>query len=114
MKLIKITHFIFIILALSMVSCVPTGSNQTTAGNVVKGGKIVIGTPQEPKILNPLLTTSSVESLIYSFVVEGLVQIGSDGNYIPVLTEGLPAVSSDGLVVTYTLKKTRIWEKPKN
>jgi peptide/nickel transport system substrate-binding protein len=74
------------------------------AGEPVRGGVVIVGSPQEPGVLNPLLALSSIEDAISSFTVEGLVQVDSQGNYVPVLAEALPEVSEDGLVVTYKIK----------
>ncbi|MGL4649097.1 MAG: ABC transporter substrate-binding protein, partial [Caldilineaceae bacterium] len=74
-------------------------------GEPVAGGILVVGTPQEPASLNPALATSSIEDAIGSLFVEGLVEVGADGNYAPVLAEALPAVSEDGLQVTYTIRE---------
>lgn len=71
----------------------------------VSGGTLIFGTPQEPAILNTLLTSSSIEDAVTSLFVEGLVQVNPDGEYEPVLAEELPTVSEDGLVVTWKLRK---------
>lgn len=83
----------------------PAANNATTApSEPVRGGAVVVGTPQEPGVLNPLLASSSIEDAISSFTIEGLVQVDDQGNYVPVLAEALPEVSEDGLLVTYKLK----------
>ncbi len=74
------------------------------AGEPVKGGTVVVGSPQEPGVLNPLLSSSSIEDAVSSFVVEGLVQVDDQGGYVPVLATELPTVSDDGLTVTYKIK----------
>jgi peptide/nickel transport system substrate-binding protein len=84
---------------------VPTAVPTTDPSAAISGGTLIVGTPQEPATLNPLLSTSSIEDAISSFVVEGLVEIDADGNYAPVLAEALPTVSDDGLLVTYTLRE---------
>ena len=73
-------------------------------GEPVKGGTAVVGTPQEPGTLNPLLILATIEDVVSSFVIEGLVQIDNQAPYIPVLATDLPTVSDDGLTVTYQLK----------
>ncbi|WP_448337808.1 peptide ABC transporter substrate-binding protein [Chloroflexus aurantiacus] len=99
----------------------PSGSSQTIPTAVVSqpateqptvdpnapkpGGTLIFGTPQEPAILNTLLTTSSIEDAVTSLFVEGLVQVNDKGEYVPVLAEELPTVSEDGLVVTWKLRK---------
>lgn len=74
-----------------------------------KGGTAIVGTPQEPGTLSPLLAAGTIDDVIGAFMVEGLVGIDADGNYVPVLAESLPSVSEDGLVLTYNLKKGLKW-----
>ena len=83
----------------------PADQTAAAPGEPVKGGTVIVGTPQEPGVLNPLLISASIEDAVSSFVVEGLVQVDDQGNYYPVLAEALPAVSEDGLQVTYKLKQ---------
>lgn len=79
-------------------------SGAAVSGEPVKGGVVIVGTPQEPGTLNPLLALSSIEDAIGSFIIEGLVQVDENGEYVPVLAAALPEVSEDGLVITYQLK----------
>ena len=81
-----------------------TAAVPAAEGEPVKGGTAIVGTPQEPGTLNPLLILATIEDVISSFVIEGLVQIDDQGQYIPVLATDLPTVSDDGLTVTYQLK----------
>jgi peptide/nickel transport system substrate-binding protein len=71
----------------------------------VMGGTAIIGTPQEPGTLNPLLAGASIEDAVSSFIIEGLIQINANGEYEAVLAEALPEVSEDNLVVTYKLRQ---------
>jgi peptide/nickel transport system substrate-binding protein len=82
----------------------PADDGVAASTEPVRGGAAVIGTPQEPGLLNPLLASSSIEDAISSFTVEGLVQVDDQGNYVPVLAEALPEVSEDGLLLTYKIK----------
>ena len=70
----------------------------------VPGGVLIVGSPQEPETLNPLLSGQSIADALSSLSVEGLVEVDAEGKYAPVLAEALPEVSEDGLVVTYKLK----------
>ena len=71
---------------------------------VVPGGKLVIGIAREPDVISPIMANETLEQVISWFFVEGLVQIDSNGNPVPVLAEELPTLSEDGLSLTYTLK----------
>lgn len=75
----------------------------------VKGGTAMIGSPQEPGTLSPLQAAGTIDDVIGAFIVEGLVGIDAEGNYVPTLAESLPTLSEDGLVLTYTLKKGIKW-----
>ena len=76
---------------------------EAAPGEPTPGGVVIVGSPQEPNVLNPLLALASIEDAIGSFTVEGLVQVDENGEYAPVLAAELPTVSEDGLVVTYKL-----------
>jgi peptide/nickel transport system substrate-binding protein len=88
-------------------------SAETTAppasSGPVSGGTVIIGTPQEPQILNTLMTGASIEDAVTSLFIEGLVQVNEKGEYVPVLAKDLPEVSEDGLVVTYHLLEGVKW-----
>ncbi len=75
----------------------------------VKGGTVIVGTPQEPGTLNPLLAAGTIDDVVGAFIVEGLIGIDGDGNYVPMLAKSLPTVSDDGLVLTYALKEGLKW-----
>lgn len=83
----------------------PTPAPTTDPNAVIPGGRVVIGSPQEPATLNPLLAGSSIEDAISALSIEGLVEVDADGKYAPVLAEELPTVSEDGLTVTYKLRQ---------
>lgn len=68
------------------------------------GGTVTIGMTREPASLNPLQATTTGETILHSFMVEGLVEVDANGQYIPVLAEAFPTVSAEGLVLTYMLK----------
>ena len=75
----------------------------------VSGGTVIIGTPQEPGMMNTLLTSSSIEDAVVSLFGEGLVSVNEKGEYVPVLAKELPTVSEDGLVVTWKLLEGVKW-----
>lgn len=75
----------------------------------VKGGIAIIGILQEPGVLSPLLAANPIDNTMSAFIVEGLVGIDAEGNYVPALAENLPTVSQDGLTLTYSLKKDIRW-----
>ncbi len=123
---VKSVFFFLTALALILAACAPSAkpaeapaaeapaeaaASQTEAvpsvdaNAPVSGGTVIVGTPQEPTALSPLLASATIDDVIGSFIVEGLVGVDADGNYTPVLAEELPSISEDGLIVTYKLRK---------
>lgn len=95
-----------------------TQAATTAANNVKKGGVVRVGLSQEPDTLNPLLSAQTVSSLVSGLVTESLVDVSPEGQYVPRLAESVPTpansgVSSDGLTVTYKLKKGIKWSDGK-
>lgn len=84
---------------------IPTPEPITDPDADKRGGTIVIGSPQEPSVLNPLLSASSIEDAVSALIIEGLVEIDAEGNFVPVLAEALPEPSEEGLVLTYKLRQ---------
>jgi len=87
----------------------PTQAVEVDPNAPVSGGTVIIGTPQEPGMMNTLLTSSSIEDAVVSLFGEGLVSVNEKGEYVPVLAKELPTVSEDGLVVTWLLKEGVKW-----
>lgn len=82
----------------------PTDAPAADPNAPVPGGTVIVGTPQEPGNLNPVLTSSTIDEVIGAFFAEGLVGYDVNGAYVPVLAESLPEVSADGLTLTYKIK----------
>ncbi|MBK9926730.1 MAG: peptide ABC transporter substrate-binding protein [Anaerolineales bacterium] len=87
----------------------PVVTESPTEAPSTSGGTVIIGTPQEPGMMNTLLTSSSIEDAVVSLFGEGLVSVNEKGEYVPVLAKELPTVSEDGLVVTWKLKEGIKW-----
>lgn len=87
----------------------PTEAPTVDPNAPVSGGTVIIGTPQEPGMMNTLLTSSSIEDAIVSLFDEGLISVNENGEYVPVLAKELPTVSEDGLVVTWKLREGVKW-----
>ncbi len=78
------------------------------------GGQVIYALYQEPQILNPFIATQTAAAEAYQPVVEGLLEVDPDGNYIPELAKEVPTVanggvSEDGLTITYQLKEGVKW-----
>ncbi|MET0851923.1 MAG: ABC transporter substrate-binding protein, partial [Candidatus Rokuibacteriota bacterium] len=67
-----------------------------------KGGMLKIGNLGEPPSLDPHWGTQTITEVLTNHVFEGLYSLDASYRPVPMLAEGLPAVSRDGL--TYTIK----------
>ena len=83
----------------------PAVEAPVVAGEPQPGGTLIVGSPQEPETLNPLLSGQSIADALSALSIEGLVEVDAEGKFAPVLAQALPTVSDDGLVVTYQLKE---------
>lgn len=78
------------------------------------GDPITIAMYQEPESLNPYLSVQTVVNVVSTAVYDGLLTIGPDGEFIPVLATEVPSVangglSEDGLTITYKLREGVKW-----
>lgn len=75
---------------------------------------ISIAMYQEPESLNPYLSVQSVVNVVATTILQGLLDVGPDGEFIPVLAAEVPSVanggiSEDGLTITYNLREGITW-----
>ena len=70
-----------------------------------KGGIVRIGNLGEPPTLDAHWTTATLSEVLTNHLYEGLYAMDEGYRPIPMLAEGMPAVSADGL--TYTVKLRR-------
>jgi peptide/nickel transport system substrate-binding protein len=78
------------------------------------GDPITVAMYQEPESLNPYLSVQSVTNVVATPILEGLLAIAPDGEFIPVLATEIPSVenggiSEDGLTITYNLRDGVLW-----
>lgn len=124
MKTLKVLLFVLLVASLMLSACtqtaatteappkatekptdVPPQPTEVPAGPI-SGGIVIVGTPQEPNTLNPVLAGSSIDDALTSFVFEGLVEVNEKGEFVPVLATELPMAEETedgGMVVTYDL-----------
>src|SRR6185436_13752893 len=69
-----------------------------------KGGVIRVGNLGEPPALDAHWTTASITETLTNHIYEGLYSLDSGNKPIPMLAEGV-AISKDGLVYTFKLRK---------
>src|SRR6266542_4733509 len=67
-----------------------------------KGGILKIGNLGEPPSLDPHWGTQTITEVLSNHIYEGLYTLDAAYRPIPMLAEGMPQVSPDGL--TYTIK----------
>ena len=68
------------------------------------GGTLVWGVANQPQIINPILTQSSVSATLMGLIFDSLVKVDSKGHVIPGLAEKWD-ISEDGLEYTFYLRK---------
>src|SRR5262245_5892023 len=67
-----------------------------------KGGVLKIGNLGEPPSLDPHWGTQTITEVLTNHIFEGLYSLDDGYRPIPMLAEGMPTISKDGL--TYTIK----------
>jgi peptide/nickel transport system substrate-binding protein len=85
------------------------GGNSWTQPGVLR-----VAIQMEPKNLNPLLTSNTTDIFIARFMFLPLIQPNGEGIQQPLLTTEVPSttnggISSDGLTITYHLRKDVKW-----
>ena len=125
MKFLKAVLTMLFVASIMLTACSGPAATEAASGSATQspaateapatdaapasGGTVIIGTPQEPGMMNTLLTSSSIEDAVVSLFDEGLVSVNEKGEYVPVLAKELPTVSEDGLVVTWKLREGVKW-----
>jgi peptide/nickel transport system substrate-binding protein len=70
-----------------------------------KGGVLKVGNLGEPPTLDAHWTTATITEVLTNHIYEGLYSVDAKSQPIPMLAEGLPAVSKDGLTYTFKLRQ---------
>ena len=70
-----------------------------------KGGAANLAMIGEPQSLDPMISATDLVGTIMQHVYEPLYTFDAQWNIKPLLAEGMPAISSDGLTYTITLRK---------
>src|SRR5687768_9148801 len=76
-----------------------------TADAQKKGGVLKIGNLGEPPSLDPHWGTQTITEVLTNHVFEGLYSLDEKYQPIPMLADGMPTVSKDGLTYTIKLRK---------
>lgn len=93
-----------------LAGCSRSGAPGTTTGD----GVLRMAVPQDPKTLNPILASSTIDGSVQRFLFEPLLSADSQGRTVPILAEKVPTlenggISRDGLTITYTLRPGLRW-----
>ena len=70
-----------------------------------KGGVLHVGILGEPPALDAHWSTTALVETLTNHIYEGLYTLDQDNRPIPMLAEGMPTVSRDGLVYTFKLRQ---------
>jgi peptide/nickel transport system substrate-binding protein len=92
-----------LVLALLAVGLVVTGPALGLAPR--NGGVLRLGNLGEPPTLDAHWTTATLTEVLTNHLYEGLYAFDEGYRPIPMLAEGMPAVSADGLVYTFKLRQ---------
>lgn len=96
----RVRSVIVAVVALVLVSaCGQGGGTGQQAQQPVKGGTMTVALWQEPNTLYPYYATQTVAQLVFETVLEGLVRVLPDGNYLPVLAKEVPTVQNGGVKI---------------
>src|SRR2546426_11278280 len=87
------------VLALCLAAPVPDAAAQK------KGGVLKVGNLGEPPTLDAHWTTATITEVLAQHIYEGLYSLDARSQPIPMLAEGMPAVSKDGLTYTFKLRQ---------
>src|SRR5688572_33226610 len=87
------------IVALSLAGPAPDAAAQK------KGGVLKVGNLGEPPTLDAHWTTATITEVLTNHIYEGLYSLDAKAQPIPMLAEGMPAVSKDGLAYTFKLRQ---------
>src|SRR3990170_8953559 len=69
-----------------------------------KGGVLRVGNLGEPPALDPHVSTTALAETVSNHIYEGLYTLDEDNRPIPMLADGMPAVTRDGLTYTFKLR----------
>jgi peptide/nickel transport system substrate-binding protein len=90
----------------------PTAASPTAAATEtpVSGGRLVISQTGDPKTFQPVISTDTTSSAAWDKVYLGLTRSNKDtGEPEGQLAKDAPALSADGLTLTYTLRDNLVW-----
>lgn len=96
--------------ALLAAGCAKSG----TPGGSPSDGILRIAVPQDPKTLNPILISTTIDASVQRLMFEPLISADPQGHELPILASQVPTlenggISRDGLTITYHLRPNIRW-----
>src|SRR5919106_2478094 len=91
------------VVALSALVLVASGISDAQTAR--RGGVLKVGNLGEPPTLDAHWTTATITEVLAQHLYEGLYALDAKAQPIPMLAEGMPAVSRDGLTYTFKLRQ---------
>jgi peptide/nickel transport system substrate-binding protein len=91
--------------ALATACMVGNGTSWAQSPPMLKGGAANLAMVGEPQGLDPMISTADLVGTIMQHVYETLYTFDANWNIAPMLAEGMPTVSKDGLTYTIALRK---------
>jgi len=78
------------------------------------GGVLVLGMPQEPDLLNPILSRMRSSNYVAQMIFSYLARTDETGRLVPDLAEAIPdrsngGIAPDGRTITYRLRRDARW-----
>jgi peptide/nickel transport system substrate-binding protein len=93
-------------IAILVAACGNTAPSSETPKN---GGTLIWALDSDADTLNPFVMSTLPDYRVLSFILPNLYSADKNLNVVPDLADGMPSVSSDGLVWTVKLKKNAKW-----
>ena len=92
---------------------VASGALAVTAQEPERGGRLELVALNDPRTLDNNQAVDTIEyNTVAGALFEGLYHFTPEGELVAALAEGMPEVSEDGLVYTFTLKPGAMFAGP--
>ncbi len=93
----------------------PAENNALYDGEPVTGDWVIMNMLDEPESLNPQTSSSASATYVKAYIYESLIQTRREPPYdeMPLLSDGMPEVSSDHLVYRWKIRRDARWHDGK-
>src|SRR5207253_11202548 len=89
----------------ALIAILLLASSVSDAQTPKRGGVLRIGNLGEPPSLDPHWGTQTITEVLANHIFEGLYALDEKFQPVPMLADGMPVVSKDGLTYTIKLRK---------